>query len=282
MKVRRWFASKDTAAAALAALARHVDLTRFEDAWTDVEGMSIYFKSARAPAREAPCIVLVHGLGLSCRYMLPTAQALLGDYHLLVPDLPGFGDSAKPDRVLTIDELADCLAAWIKKLELRPVLLGNSLACQIIAAAMDRHPAIAAAAILQGPTTPPNERSIFWQFIRWRQNLGYDPPDMKVISRDDYLKSGRRRVGMTFLHGLRDAMEKRLSRIGQPVLVVRGELDPICRREWARDIAERLPRGSFVEIPGVAHTMVFTAPAQLAEVSRKFLDGGALPAKLIP
>ena len=253
MNARGWFASKDTAAAALAALARHVDLTRFEDVRTDVEGMSIYFKSARAPAREAPCIVLVHGLGLSCRYMLPTAQALLGDYHLLVPDLPGFGDSTKPDRVLTIDELAIGY-------ERRPVL----------------DPAIAAAAILQGPTTPPNERSIFWQFIRWRQNLGYDPPDMKVISRDDYLKSGRRRVGMTFLHGLRDAMEKRLSRIGQPVLVVRGELDPICRREWARNIAERLPRGSYVEIHGVAHTMVFTAPAQLAEVSRKFLDGGAL------
>jgi len=282
VKARGWLASRDTAAAAHAALARHVDLTRFEDARTDVGGMSIYFKSARAPERDALTIVLVHGLGLSCRYMLPTAQALLGDYHLLAPDLPGFGDSTKPDRVLTIDELADSLAAWIVKLKLQPVLLGNSLACQIIAAAMERHPAIAAAAILQGPTTPPNERSIFWQFIRWRQNLGYDPPDMKVISRDDYLKSGRRRVGMTFLHGLRDAMEKRLSRIGQPVLVVRGELDPICRREWARTIAERLPRGSFAEIPGVAHTLVFTAPAPLAEVSRKFLDGGALPSKLSP
>jgi pimeloyl-ACP methyl ester carboxylesterase len=54
--------------------------------------------------------------------------------------------------------------------------------------------------------------------------------------------------------------------------IVRGELDPICRREWARDLAERLPAGRFAEIPGVAHTLVFTAPAELAEVSRRFLD----------
>ena len=37
---------------------------------------------------------------------------------------------------------------------------------------------------MQGPTTPPDERNIFWQFIRWRQNLRNDPHDMKLISRE--------------------------------------------------------------------------------------------------
>jgi len=281
MRAVHELASRNTAAAAEAALSKHADLARFEDARTDVEGLSLHFKYARPPATRATPIVLVHGLGLSCRYMLPTAQALMDDYAVFVPDLPGFGDSTKPDRVLTIDELADSLAAWIEVTRLQRVaLLGNSLACQIIAATVDRHPTIAAAAILQGPTTPPSERSIFWQLIRWRQNLGYDPPDMMAISRDDYVKCGRWRVWKTFFNGLRDAMEERLARIRHPILVVRGELDPICSREWACDVAKHLPCGKFAEIPGVAHTLVFTAPAQLAEVTKKFLED--LPFRKMP
>jgi len=213
----------------------------------------MHYRRGGSPSGATTPLVLVHGLGLSGRYMLPTAEALLDGYAVFVPDLPGFGDSDKPDRVLTIEELGNSLAGWIHAIRLEPaVLFGNSLGCQVVAAALDHHPATARAAILQGPITPPRERRIAWQFIRWRQNLGYDPPDMKTISRDDYLKCGRWRVGKTFYDALSDAMESRLPRIHQPVLVVRGELDPICPREWARDVADRLPAGQFVEIPGVA------------------------------
>jgi len=268
----RALGSRKTAAAAHAALSKRVDLNRFEDARIDVEGLSVFYKRTRASAPSARPIVLVHGLGLSCRYMLPTAQALMDEYAVFIPDLPGFGDSTKPDKVFTIDELADSLAAWLERIRLqRVVLLGNSLACQIIAAALHRHPTIATVAILQGPTTPPRERNVLWQLVRWRQNLGYDPPDMMAISRDDYVKCGRWRVWKTFYYGLRDPMEKRLAHIRQPTLVVRGELDPICSREWACDIARRLPAGRFAEIPGVAHTLVFTAPTQLANVTKQFL-----------
>jgi 2-hydroxy-6-oxonona-2,4-dienedioate hydrolase len=266
--------SKHTAAAAEAALSRHVDLARLADGCIDARGLQIHFKHARVPGNGMH-VILVHGLGLSCRYMLPTAQALMDDYSVLVPDLPGFGDSSKPEQVLDVNGLADSLAAWIERMRLHAhiALLGNSLACQIIAAALDRHPSVAHAAILQGPTTPPDERNIFWQLVRWRQNLRYDPADMKAISRDDYEKCGRRRVWKTFYLALHDAMEERLHRIHHPILVVRGERDPICSRQWALQVAEGLPHGTFVQIPEVAHTLVFTAPVQLAGVTKEFLHG---------
>jgi 2-hydroxy-6-oxonona-2,4-dienedioate hydrolase len=273
MKARRAPRSRKTAPAADAALSKHVDLSRFENAQMEVGGLRMHYRRGCSPAGSATPLVLVHGLGLSGRYMLPTAQALLDEYAVFAPDLPGFGDSDEPDHVLTIAELGDSLAGWIRALRQGPVvLLANSLGCQIVAAALERHPTVAIAAILQGPTTPPGERRVAWQFVRWRQNLGYDPPDMKAISRDDYVKCGRWRVWKTFYGALSDAMEERLPRIHQPVLVVRGELDPICRREWARDVAAHLPAGRFAELPGVAHTLVFTAPGELAEITKQFLD----------
>lgn len=273
MTAERTSARKEAAAKAERALSRHVHLERFEENRINVSGIAINFASARSPPKSDTTLILVHGLGLSYRYMLPTAQALMDDFRVLLPDLPGFGGSGKPKKILGIDALADSLASWIMEMRLQPrvALLGNSLACQIIAAALDRHPTIADAAVWQGPTTPPNERNVFWQLLRWRQNLRYDPPDMKAISRDDYFKCGRRRVWKTFFHALHDRMEDRLPRLHHRILVVRGERDPICREEWAIDVANRLPYGTLVQIPGVAHTLVFTAPAQLAEVTRAFL-----------
>jgi 2-hydroxy-6-oxonona-2,4-dienedioate hydrolase len=52
---------------------------------------------------------------------------------------------------------------------------------------------------------------------------------------------------------------------------VRGELDPICRPEWAAQVARGLPDGELVIIPDVAHTLCYTAPVQLADASMDFL-----------
>src|SRR3712207_6887962 len=52
--------------------------------------------------------------------------------HVHIPDLPGFGRSTKPPKVLTIPDLADALAAWMAEAGLgRAALVGNSLGCQI-------------------------------------------------------------------------------------------------------------------------------------------------------
>jgi 2-hydroxy-6-oxonona-2,4-dienedioate hydrolase len=69
---------------------------------------------------------------------------------------------------LDVPGLADALAAWLGAMRLRrPVLLGNSFGCQIIVDLAARHPRSLAAAILQGPTAPPEERTWRMQAIRW-------------------------------------------------------------------------------------------------------------------
>jgi pimeloyl-ACP methyl ester carboxylesterase len=221
-------------------------------------------------------LVLVHGLGLSGRYMLPVAEALARHHPVYLPDLPGFGDSAKPDRALDVPGLAEALAGWIRAAGLEPVaLLGNSFGCQIIADLAARHPRLVERAVLQGPTTPPQDRSWLRQFVVWRQNQPFNPDSLSPITWGDYRKCGYRRLLLTFHYQLKDRIEDKLPQIRAPVLVVRGQLDPICGTEWAAEIARRLPDGRHVEIPDVAHTLVYTAPEELAAVTRLFLDEAA-------
>jgi 2-hydroxy-6-oxonona-2,4-dienedioate hydrolase len=251
------------------------DSGRFEGRQVLIGGEPIFYRrSAEATEDEYRiAVVLVHGLGLSGRYMMPVAKRLAARYRVLLPDLPGFGDSAGTDNVLDVPGLADALAAWMRALRLNhAALVGNSFGCQIIADLAARHPGLVGRAVLQGPTTPPEDASWFRQFVRWRQNQPYNPKSLSPITWDDYRKCGVRRLLWTFHYQLKDRIEAKLPLIAAPVLVVRGQQDPICRHRWAAEVTSRLPEGRYVEIPGVAHTLVYTSPEELAGVIRPFLD----------
>jgi pimeloyl-ACP methyl ester carboxylesterase len=249
----------------------------FRDEVILVEGCTVHARVADVPAGAPPRppLVLVHGLGLSGRYMMPTARRLACRYAVHVPDLPGFGDSGKPARTLDVPGLAAALAAWMAAKGMEPaVLLGNSFGCQVIVELAARYPERVAGTVLQGPTTPPDERSWLMQFIRWRQNAPHDPPDLSPLSKQDYRKAGYFRTLVTFHYSLVHRPEDKLAAIEAPSLVVRGQEDPICREDWAERVAAGLPEGRLVLIPGVAHTLVYTAPDQLAAVTASFIEAG--------
>jgi 2-hydroxy-6-oxonona-2,4-dienedioate hydrolase len=249
-------------------------LGKLRHTWTDVDGLRIHaLVSVDSLSLDAPAIVLVHGSGLSGRYMIPTARQLTIDHRVYVPDLPGFGDSDKPTTVLNVPQLADSLAAWISTVGIeRAALLGNSFGCQVIADLAGRYPDRLERAILQGPTTPPDERSWFWQFIRWRQNQRYNPRSLGPVTYEDYKKCGLRRMYRSFHYQLTDRIEDKAHRITVPVLVVRGANDPIANQRWCEQITGLCRQGRLVVIPEVAHTLCFTAPVELANVSRAFLN----------
>jgi 2-hydroxy-6-oxonona-2,4-dienedioate hydrolase len=188
--------------------------------------------SRRGPWPHPP-IVLIHGIGVSGRYLLPTAVRLAANVPVYVPDLPGFGLSSKPAHALRVTELADALAAWLAAAAIsRATLLGNSFGCQIIAAFASRHPGAVAHVIMQGPTMDPEARTAVRQLARWAMNSFREPkveagPALGAVVRRDYRDAGVRRVLATFGEALRDRIELNLPRVMAPTLVVRGARDPI-------------------------------------------------------
>src|SRR5215210_9038402 len=76
---------------------------RLGSRWYGVEGLTMHARVSMdpAPAGSLP-VVLVHGIGVASRFMVPVA-GLLSPYHrVYAPDLPGFGASDKPARVLNV------------------------------------------------------------------------------------------------------------------------------------------------------------------------------------
>jgi pimeloyl-ACP methyl ester carboxylesterase len=242
--------------------------------WITAGGFTFHTRVPAHPVpTEEPVLVLVHGLVVSSRYMVPTARELLPYYRVYLPDLPGFGKSSKPRHVLTLPEQADALAMWMRTMKLkRAVLVGNSLGCQVIAHLAIRHPELVERAVLVGPTMDPQARTAHQKSIRWLLNIPHEPISLFLIVARDYLDAGFRRFIRTFSYGLQDRIEEHLPAVQVPTLVVRGSYDVLVPQRWAEEATRLLSQGRLVVIRGAGHDVNYNSPQELAEAIRTFLD----------
>ena len=63
-----------------------------------VDGLNIFYREA-GPS-EAPTVLLLHGFPTSSHMFRGLIPLLADRYHILAPDLPGFGFSDAPDRAV--------------------------------------------------------------------------------------------------------------------------------------------------------------------------------------
>ncbi len=219
-------------------------------------------------------MVLVHGLIVSSRYMVPTLSRLAPDHRVYAPDLPGFGRSENPPRALDLPGLARALDGWMEATGLgSAVLVGNSMGCQVIAELAVRNPARVERAVLQGPTMAPGARNLPQQVARLALDVLREPPSLLLIELLDLLAAGPLRGLRTFHHATDDRIEKKLPMLRAPTLVMHGGRDPIVPEHWAREVADLLPDGRLIVVPEAAHAMNYDAPSELARHVRAFIRG---------
>ena len=210
-------------------------------------------------------IVLVHGFGVSGRYMLPLAEALAGRFSVFTPELPGFGRSERPRVPLGIAELAEALVGCLDALELeRPALVANSLGSQIVTELAVRHPARAGRLVLIGPTVDPEQRRSRRQLLRGLSDAAREPLPLVALTARDTAGMGVTALLATVRAALADRIEARLPLIGSPTLVVRGGHDRFVSPAWAERVVALLPDGRLVIVPGEPHAVHFTKPSLVA------------------
>jgi pimeloyl-ACP methyl ester carboxylesterase len=84
-----------------------------------IDGLSIFYREAGP--KNAPTLLLLHGLPTSSRMFEPLFVRLSDHYHLVAPDYPGFGHSDWPDpkkSVYTFDHIAEVMTHFAESLGL--------------------------------------------------------------------------------------------------------------------------------------------------------------------
>jgi pimeloyl-ACP methyl ester carboxylesterase len=229
----------------------------FRSRWTGVAGIRLHERvHAAGPGLPA---VLVHGLAVSHRYLMPTARALAARRPVVVPDLPGFGLSDKPSRAYDVEQHARALSAWLDRRELGPVcLVGHSFGAEVAARLAVRRPDVVAALVLAGPTTDPAARSGPALLGRFAADLTVEQLWQAGILMRDVADARPWRVLATVRHSLRNAIEDDLVRLPVAPLVLGGALDPVAPARWRSEVAA-LTSGTAVTVPYSGHNVLTTS-----------------------
>ncbi len=250
-------------------------------------------------------VVLLHGLGGSKVTWLPIVSSLSERYRVIVPDLPGHGESGKPRVDYSARFYARVVRHLLDALGIeRAVLLGNSMGGRIALELALRSPGRVASSVLLSPSAP----GLRWRYVmgftrvfpteiggipfplreRWMElllrRLFADPDrlsaDAYSAAANEFIRVYRDPVArMAFFSSLRHVLIESpepffqsLRRIKQPTLVLLGSSDRIVPTRVGVRVAEHLPHSRLVVMPNVGHVPQFEATDDTLREVLAFLE----------
>lgn len=250
--------------------------------------------------REAPTVVLVHGMGASTAWWEPVLPALR-DLHVVRVDLLGHGRSAKPADGYGIAEQGRRIGAVLDKLGVRgATVVGHSTGGAVVTSlAEQRRDLVTALALIDtGPRvdaflgesfvgnliTTPVAGQLFWR-LRTDSTLrdSMSTAFTREVTIPDQLVADLR--GMTYrsLTGTKEAstayleerpIPDRLTHLGLPTLVLFGAEDKRWQPSSAQDY-RRVPNAQIKILDGVGHTPMLEDPDTTGTLLHDFADGKA-------
>lgn len=240
-----------------------------------VAGRPMYYRRS-ADVEGGPPIVHVHGFGISGSYLMPTARLLAPRAVNVVPDLPGYGRSAKPASVLGIPALAEAVLATLDALGLeRVVLVGNSMGCPVSLEVAHAAPERVHRLVLVSPAGGIQNQPLPRALVQLGVDALRESPRMARVAVPDYLHFGPLSALRLFHQLTRFPALERLLHTPVPSLAVLGSRDPLMPPpSRVHEVGRLAPRHvTVVLIEGAAHAVNFSHPGELAHVIGSWLDG---------
>lgn len=242
-------------------------------------------------------LLLIHGFGADCDAWAPMAASLTSQYHVVAPDLPGFGDSSRvPSASYTLDDQLGRLEAFITHLGLtRFHLAGNSMGGYLAAHYAARHPGQVRTLWLLAPAgVATAEESELQQMIAGGDNplLVRTPADFQriirmVVATPRYLPGAVTRTlaaraimdcdfhGRLFeqLSATAIPLEEALKGVTVPTLIQWGDKDRLLHVSGAAILHALLPGSTLQVMPNIGHVPMQEAPRDAAQAFMVFQVG---------
>ncbi|HET6312910.1 MAG TPA: alpha/beta fold hydrolase [Chloroflexia bacterium] len=238
----------------------------------EVEGVSLRYLEAGAEHGGIP-ILMLHGLQGGADLWLPhPLPALAERFHVIAPDLPGFGDSGMLSSY-GMGAYTTVMLAFMDALgHARFNLIGHSLGAQIaITMAAMQPERVNRLLVADGSGLPQggprwlNPVKLLTDASSWHFKLY---PKVFRLAR----KSRAFREGLQALQ--RDYVTDRLRDVTMPTLVVWGSRDRVAPLEHGAFLAKHIPHARLAIIRGAGHMPFYERPAQFMKLAEAFFSAG--------
>jgi pimeloyl-ACP methyl ester carboxylesterase/putative sterol carrier protein len=256
---------------------------------------------------EGPPVIALHGLGGTKISMLPIVSALAPYHRLIIPDLPGHGESDKPvSTQYTPRNYARIVRKLMDAFDVdRAIVIGNSLGGRVALELGIRSPDRVRALGLLAPAVPgfrvryimgftrviPTEVGAVpfplrerWMKAAVRRLLG-DPSKLPEsayqASAEEFIRIYRSpQARMAFFDSLRHLLTEppkpfwaHMRRVRVPVQIVWGTSDRLVPVRLAPKLAGELPDAQLLVLPRVGHVPQFEATEQTTKALTTFIAG---------
>jgi pimeloyl-ACP methyl ester carboxylesterase len=244
-------------------------------------GLELFEQGEGAP------VLFLHG----AQGVLPAADflgRLAKTRKVIAPSHPGFGKSALPDWLDSVEDIAHIYLELMDRLgQNRLDLIGCSVGGWIAADMASKTPERVERLVLVGPVGvkvgPPDKLDIPDIFAmsqdRLNRLLYHDvdkcKPDLAAMSDDELTMMVRNRETLAlitwepYMHNPK--LRHRLHRVRAPALFVRGSGDGLVSAHYLKGYAALLPNARILTIPEAGHAPQVEQPAALAAKVLEFL-----------
>jgi len=269
----------------------------------DGDDVDLHYKTGGS----GPPLVFLHGIGLdaatvSWRHALP---ALAGERTVYAPDLPGHGESDKPDRAYTTAYYLETVEAFLDAVDVdEPAMAGLSMGGALaLGHALDGGSVerlvlvnsyglggdavwrTAASSILQTPVLG----NMMWQGVSTSKpairtglrSMGAVEPsqqlveDVNSVVDRQTVRAMRRWQRSEFRRGgFRTNYADRLDDLSVPTLLIHGDEDPLLPPAWSRKAASALPESELKLVENCGHNPPRECPERFNSAVRSFCAAG--------
>lgn len=268
-----------------------------------IDGREVHY--LEAGRSEAPPMILLQGnVGDAIFHWQKMMPELAIDYHVVAPDLPGFGDSEPLSRT-TFEALVNWLDAFVSALELETAtVVGTSVGGLIARLFAAQHPQKVSTLVLVNggslPATSPLMARILARIplvnnlifgstsrqmvasreaLNWlalppevvTENLNYAPPDVmtdEMLSRAQANTAGLTRMMKTQV--LSPVPEATTPTV--PTLILWGENDDVSPLSVGKLIQSVIPDSTFISIADTQHAPHISEPDIVAFQIERYIE----------
>ena len=245
-----------------------------------------------------PPLVLIHGMFGDHLDWETVLEPLARKHRVIALDLPGFGDSEKPEREYTAEFFIAALDELLQSLGVeRAPVVGNSFGGIVAALYALAHPQKVERLVLVSSgglrTFGGEERRLAVERLSEENLLGLTPAAHRLMFPVIFAKTGEvqeryfakqdaklaradypayvRAIVSSIRLVLSVYLLERLRDVRCPTLLLWGDRDTVFPVEQARQALERLPLGTLKIIPGGGHMLQADCPEELVAAVEEFL-----------
>lgn len=245
------------------------------DTTLDVRGVSLVTREAG----DGETLLYLHD-ELSTGWN-PYLDLLAERFHVVAPELPGFGDTQRPEWIEDIADVAFFVADIATQVGdgASVNVAGGSLGGWLAIEAALRGAPIARIVAIGSPGAqiagdPPFDYFFLTPEER-TEMLFTDPASKPEVSEDHAIHNESMTARLVWQpRYVSPKLLQRIHRMEVPTLVAWGELDCFLSLAHGKALADSMPNGSLVTVPGSGHFVALEKPTEVAQLTTVFLTGG--------